>query len=390
MMALDAKSFGLDWLREAAKSGEIHTVRFSFGDHLGAWRGKRIPVEQFLSAYDQPLGFCNAMLVCDVQCDISDETPFSNYSTGYPDMHIWPDISSVRPAAWAPGEAFMFGDVCDSHHQPLWVAPRNVLSRVVEKLAFLKISVMVSFSLGGRLMRSAEESVYVGPGSEGFRLLTLAAEGLTASGHPVAQISTGRDPGSFTILLEEQSPMAASESALVLKGALKEMARRSDMHATFMSRSPGSSMPSIQEISLSIMDLPELPDSQRMCSFLNEARALLQPSINAFKIGPAILPRIRRGSDSIQVHDLKASSEADPFTSVAVMLAALDYRYELTPTDGARHLGDACDQLAVSEWAREWLGTDYIDNALPLSRNEVALFAEAITDWETARYWSAS
>lgn len=390
MMAVDRNSFGLEWLREVAKSGEIHTVRFSFGDHLGAWRGKRIPVEQFLSAYDQPLGFCNAMLICDVQCDILEETPFSNYSTGYPDMHIWPDISSVRPAAWAPGEAFMFGDVCDAHHQPLWVAPRNVLSRIVENLALLKIQATVSFSLGGRLMRSAQEGIEVGPGSEGFRLLTVAAEGLTASGHPVAQISTGRDIGSFRILLEEQSPMVASESALVLKGALKELARQSGVYATFMTRSPGSTTPSIQEISLSIMKLEEMPDPQRIRSFLNEARVLLQPSVNAFKIGPSILPRVTRREDVIQVQELKASSEADPFTSVAVILAALDFRRTLRPTSGARNFGEACDQLAESEWAREWLGSDYIDNALPLSRNEFALFTEAITDWETARYWSAS
>jgi glutamine synthetase len=390
MMAINTKSFGLEWLREAAKSGEIHTVRFSFGDHLGAWRGKRIPIEQFLSAYDQPLGFCNAMLICDVQCDILEETPFSNYSTGYPDMHIWPDISSVRPAAWAPGEAFMFGNVCDAHHQPLWVAPRNVLSRVVENLASLKITASVSFSIGGRLMRSAQDSVDVGPGSEGFRLLTLAADGLTASGHPVAQIRTGRDIGSFRILLEDQSPMAASESALVLKGAVKELARQSGLYATFMTRSPGSSMLSIQEISLSLMELEEMPDPQRICDFLNEARVLLQPSVNAFKMGPSTLPRVLKGEEVIQVHELRASSEADPFTSLAVMLAALDFRRTVTPTPGARSGGEACDQLADSEWAREWLGPDYIDNALPLSRNEFALFAEAITDWETARYWSAS
>lgn len=389
-MAVDASSFGLEWLREAAKSGEIQTVRFSFGDHLGAWRGKRIPVEQFLTAYDQPLGFCNAMLVCDVQCDISDETPFSNYSTGYPDMHIWPVVSSIRPAVWAPGEAFMFGEVCDAHHQPLEVAPRNVLSRVIQRLATMKVTATASFSLNGRLMRSEKESVQVGPGSEGFRLLTMTAESLTSSGHPVAQISTGHDPGSFRILLEGQSPIAAAESALVLKGALKEMARLADMYAVFMSRSPGSISPSTQDISLSVTGLSVSPSPKRICDLLNEARAILQPSINAFKIGPSTLPRVLAESGSIQVHDLKASSEADPFTSLAVMLAALDFQSELTHESAMHDLGGAVDRLATSNWAREWFGDVYIENTVPLARNEAALFAEAITDWETARYWSAS
>lgn len=389
-MVIDTTSFGLEWLRGAAKSGEIQTVRFSFGDHLGAWRGKRIPIEQFLAAYDQPLGFCNAMLVCDVQCDITEETPFSNYSTGYPDMHIWPDIASIRPAVWAPGEAFMFGDVCDAHHQRLEVAPRNVLQRVVERLAISKISAKVSFSLGGRLMRSEYEGVQVDPGSEGLRLLTFAADSLSASGHPVAQISTGRDPGSFKILFEEQQPMAAAESALVFKGALKELARQAGMYATFMSRSPGSIAPSTQDISLQVVGLAKSPDSKRMCGLLGEARALLQPSINAFKLGPTKFPHPFMGLSSVEVHDLVASSEADPFTSLAVMLAALDFQSELAPTSSVQNLGEAADRLASSMWAREWFGTSYIENAVPLCHKEVALFAEAVTDWETARYWSAS
>jgi glutamine synthetase len=390
MTVAAANSFGLEWLRGAAKNGEIHTVRFSFGDHLGVWRGKRIPVEHFLTAYEQPLGFCDAMLVCDVQCDISDDTPFSNYSTGYPDMHIWPDVSSVRPAAWAPGEAFMFGEVCDSHHQPLEVAPRNVLARVVKQLGILKVTVRVSISLAGRLMRSTEESVPVGPGSEGFRLLTLTAEGLTASGHSVEQISTGCDPGSFKILLEEQSPMVAAESALILKGALKEMARQAGMYSIFMSRSPGSIGLSVQDISLSVVGLSKSPNPERICNFLGEARAVLQPSINAFKIGPTTLPRVLTESDSIQVHDLKASSEADPFVSIAVMLAALDFHREQRPARYPHDLEEAADRLADSEWARHWLGTSYVENAVPLARNEALLFAQSVTDWETARYWSAS
>jgi glutamine synthetase len=184
--------------------------------------------------------------------------------------------------------------------------------------------------------------------------------------------------------------MAAAESALVLKGALKELARQAEMYAIFMSRSPGSIAPSTQEISLQVVGLTNSPDPKRMCGLLGEARALLQPSINAFKLGPVKFPFSLMGLSSVEVHNLVASSEADPFTSLAVMLAALDFQGELTPTGSVQNLGEAADQLASSTWAREWFGTSYIENAVPLRHKEVALFAEAVTDWETARYWSAS
>jgi glutamine synthetase len=184
--------------------------------------------------------------------------------------------------------------------------------------------------------------------------------------------------------------MSAAESALVLKGALKELARQSNMYAVFMSRSPGSTVPSMQEISLSINGLIKSPDLGRIHGFLNEARSILQPSINAFKVGPIPSLRITDTSGSVQIHDFKASSEADPFTSIAVILAALDFEINSIPAKNARNLADATDQLAGSQWAQEWLGREYIENTLPLVRNEIALFEESITDWETTRYWSAS
>lgn len=157
-----------------------------------------------------------------------------------------------------------------------------------------------------------------------------------------------------------------------------------------MSRSPGSTVPSMQEISLSVNGLNESPDLGRIRGFLNEGRSILQPSINAFKVGPLAPLRLTEISDSVQIHNFKASSEADPFTSIAVILAALDVQINSVPAKNARNLTEAADQLAVSQWAREWLGHEYIENSLPLVRNEIALFEETVTDWETSRYWSAS
>jgi hypothetical protein len=41
-------------------------------------------------------------------------------------------------------------------------------------------------------------------------------------------------------------------------------------------------------------------------------------------------------------------------------------------------------------WVTDWLGAPFLDNAIPLFQHEAELFQAAITDWEIARYWSAS
>ncbi len=94
---------GPGWLAAAADRGEVHTVRLGWADRLGGWRGKRMPVREFLSRAPMSMGFCDGMIVCDVQCDIIEATPFSNYSTGYPDLHVHFHPDLARPAAWAPG-----------------------------------------------------------------------------------------------------------------------------------------------------------------------------------------------------------------------------------------------------------------------------------------------
>ncbi len=81
------------------------------------------------------------MIVCDVQCGVIEETPFTNYSTGYPDLHVTFDARDARPMGWRPREAYVFGVPCDHGGAALSVAPMTVLASVVRRLATLGIEV---------------------------------------------------------------------------------------------------------------------------------------------------------------------------------------------------------------------------------------------------------
>jgi hypothetical protein len=140
---------------------------------------------------------------------------------------------------------------------------------------------------------------------------------------------------------------------------------------------------------------PKPPEPTTIRTRLTEIRSLTQPSINAFKVGSPTLPIIDRDGPSLRISGLMASSEADPFTVTAAILAAIavdigghDSRTDERSVAGS--LAAAADQLAQSSWASDWLGPDFVANSVPLLVREDRLLGSSVTDWEVDRYWGTA
>jgi glutamine synthetase len=391
----------LAWLRGAVQDGSVHTVRASFADRLGHWRGKRIPAEYFLTHADQEVGFCDGMLVCDVRCDIIEETPYSNYGTGYPDFHVRFDLARLRPVGWISGEAYVFGDPYDHGGRPSPVSPRHVLRRVLDRLSTVGIRARAGLQLGGRFMRDPYHAALIpagglGPGDDEVGALSRIGAGLRASEIPVRALATGPEAGAFRLTLASDEPMSSAEAGVVAKAAAKEIARQSGVTASFMTLQRGAIAPSLLEPTLDLEITASVhPAAIQIQRRLAEVRALLQPSVNAFKAGPPSAPIIRPLGRSLAVSGLSASSEADPFTVIAAALAAFAVAID-SPNEPAgiladgQGLGAAAEQLARTTWVTEWLGPEFVANALPLLAREEHLLQSSVTDWEIDRYWGTA
>lgn len=381
------------WLQSAADAGQIHTVRVSFADRLGAWRGKRMPVEEFLRRAPVTVGFCDGMIVCDVQCDVIEQTPFSNYATGYPDLHLHVTAADARPAAWAPGEAYVFGVPTSMNGKPLPVAPVNVLSGVLQRLSELGARVSAHAWLSGAFVPESSRSSAPAPrqrlGSEpGHQLL----DGLYGSGVPATELSPGLDAGSFTIGFAISSPAELAEGLVVAKGAAKEIAPRWGMSAIFLTRRPGARLNATLRVELHTEGLPP-PTVPVLESLVQDARPLLFPSVNAFRAVP-VRPTVRPAGDTAATVGIAASSEADPATVIAVALGAVAASADgcgiaVSGRQPSATLADA-GSMRKAGWLSDWLGAEFIDNSIPLLEREESLFRAAVTDWEINRYWSAS
>lgn len=390
MELLSSDTSGSSWLRAAAEAGEIHSVRVSFSDRLGAWRGKRMPVAEFLERAPLIVAFCNGMIVCDVQCDVIEETPFSNYSTGYPDMYVHYKADAVRPTAWAPGEAFVFGQPTDQDGTPLSVAPMNLLAVVMARLGGQGARTSARGTLSGAFVSRPIAGAQLPHRPPSSGLVACLLDGLLGSGVPVTELSEGSDPGSFVVGIGPAPAVDLAESLVVTKGAAKELAPQWGKDAVFMTRRPCARGPSLLRLEVSVEGLPP-PSADTLGALLDDARPLLFPSVNAIR-AQAPAAAVCQDSQEVFVVSAAASSEADPATALAVTLAAVGAAAETQDLPQSGHpsgLAEASSMRSV-RWLGDWLGRSFIDNAVPLLEREESLFRAAVTDWEISRYWSVS
>ena len=126
-----------DELREAVASREIDTVIVAFTDMQGRLVGKRVSARLFLE--DTMAGgaeCCNYLLTVDVELNTVEGYALTSWESGYGDMAMLPDLSTLRRVPWLPGTALVIADLTRaSDHSPIDVSPRRVLQRQVERLA---------------------------------------------------------------------------------------------------------------------------------------------------------------------------------------------------------------------------------------------------------------
>ena len=125
----------LDELAARAASGEIDTVVAGFTDHHGRLCGKRFAADFFLEhvAAEGTHG-CDYLLTTDLEMEPVPGYEFAGWDLGYGDVHLVPDLATLRVADWLDRSALV---LCDVHHatthEPTDVAPRTILRRQVER-----------------------------------------------------------------------------------------------------------------------------------------------------------------------------------------------------------------------------------------------------------------
>ena len=117
-------------------AGDIDTVIVAFCDMQGRLTGKRVAARLFvedIAAHGAEC--CNYLLAVDVDMNTVDGYAMSSWETGYGDMVMTPDFSTLRLLPWLPGTALVMADLFWTDGKPVTQAPRSILNKQIARLA---------------------------------------------------------------------------------------------------------------------------------------------------------------------------------------------------------------------------------------------------------------
>ena len=358
-----------------------------------------------------------------------------------------PDLDTVRIVPWHDRTALVLCDFVDAEGGAIPVSPRAVLHSVLERARAMGVEPNVGIELEFYVLRETPRSVLgkrpsqlvavderpsvygVVAASRHEPFLERVRETLRSYGLAVEACNPEAGPGQFEINLRAAPALRAADEAFLLKSAVKEIAARQGLLATFMAKPrsdwPGSSC----HLHLSFGDGEGLSPAMRhfiggLLAGMAELSAVFAPTPNSYRrLAPyswaattatwsldnrsAGLRAICHGDGATRVEHRQAGADANPYLAVAAALAAgLDGVQRAceppAPVDGdvyaladgaapalPANLAEATDLLERSALARDWLGDDVVEHCVAMRRGELAAQAAAVTDWETARYLEA-
>src|SRR6201995_624965 len=126
-------------LERLVASGDIDTVIVAFCDMQGRLTGKRVSARLFVDdVAAHGAECCNYLLAVDVDMNTVDGYAISSWETGYGDMVMTPDFSTLRLIPWLPGTAMVIADLSWNTDgpvaSPVREAPRSILNRQIDRL----------------------------------------------------------------------------------------------------------------------------------------------------------------------------------------------------------------------------------------------------------------
>src|SRR5438067_2128743 len=229
-------------------------VKVALSDIDGILRGKYISSEKFSSAVENGLGFCNVVFGWDAGDAVYDNTQYTGWHTGYPDCPALIDINTFRKIPWENDVPFFLGELRDKNRDPSLICPRQMLKKIISRAneegftplfsqefewynfaetpqsasdkQFKNLTPLTPGMFGYSILRASSENPYFGHLFDWLRRFKVPLEG----------IHTETGPGTYEAAIQYSDILEAADRAILFKTAVKEIAYRHGIVATFMAK----------------------------------------------------------------------------------------------------------------------------------------------------------
>ena len=240
-------------LEDLVADGSVDTVLMAFPDLYGRLFGKRYDAGFFLEEVVGNGGHaCDYLLTVDMEMDPVPGYRFANWQTGFGDVHLAPDLTTLRKASWLDRTALVVCDVTAPNGMD--IAPRSILKQQVERAAASGFRAMAATELefysyltpyreaAGRGYSGLEpsgwyiEDYHVLQGTRVEDLIGAARRHLRDSGVPVENSKGEWGEGQHELNVRYSDILSMADRHAVYKQCLKELAIQMDRSVTFMAK----------------------------------------------------------------------------------------------------------------------------------------------------------
>lgn len=259
-----------------AKHPAATQVDILIADACGVFRGKKIPVAKLEGLFQDGVGFPGSLYATDITGETVDATGLG-FDDGDADRMCLPIPNTLDGVPWAarPSGQIMVS-MRDFDGRPFFADPRTVLAGVVDRLAADGLTAVVAIELefylidrerddNGRprpplspLHGRRQNTVQVYGIGELYDFDTLLHEVYDACREqeiPVDSVVSEYAPGQYEINLHHvHDPLEACEDALLFKRAVRSVALKHGIDATFMAKPYPDTAGSGFHIHLSLLD----------------------------------------------------------------------------------------------------------------------------------------
>ena len=427
-------------------------IKIAVVDIDGVLRGKILRKDKFLNVLESSSGFCDVIFGWDIVDVAYDNAKVTGWHTGYPDTNYTIDINTFRKIPWDENIPFFLGDFSQTNHP---ACPRSLLKKVINKAEKMGFTPIFSEEFEWFNFDETPDSLHdkggvnpkpLTPGMFGYSVLRSSQKSdyfndlftlLEEYRIPLEGLHTETGPGVYEAAIQYTDVLEAADRAVLFKAAVKEIASKHGVMASFMAKwnaeLPGCSGHIHQSLWKDGQNLfADNKDEYKMSPIfksyiagqlhaLPEILPMFAPTINSFKrlVEGAWAPTtltwgldnrttalrvLASGGSSTRLETRVPGSDVNPYLAMATALAAGLYGIEnnlelsIKPTIGNGYedksngtlpsdLKSATDKMKSSSLAKSLFGDDFVDHFCRTREWEHRQFAASVTDWEIKRYF---
>lgn len=343
------------------------------------------------------------------------------------ELYLRPDCGTYQLLPWESAQenvARIICDVCKADGEPSWADSRSLFKSILNRAENLGLQIFFDFQCefylfhtdddGRPTIVTHEVAGYYDAGpidlAESVRRDMILS--LTRAGMKVESAHHGLTPGQHSFILPLESAVEAADYLLTFKSAVKRIAKRHGLHATFMPKPNMSGDGSGLHVGIVIRDEHGKEMTDQMSYFragvlkhLQDLMIFTNPLINSYKRLAAVdtsAVRFTKGkTGETKLEILFPDPAANPYLALGALVSAgIDgienhFGGNRLNDDGNSHkknqsfpdtLGVVIRGFNTNHFARETFGNRLCDRYLEGKRNEWDRFCAYVTDWETKEY----